>query len=53
MGRLTEIIYSIHVPQTEVNKEQITHLDMDNKETRDAIIELRKQEKRNSQPTLF
>ena len=49
--RLTEIIECSKITQTEINPEQITHIDLDNPETREQLIELRKEQKRHL--TLF
>jgi|GEM_PF-6386982 len=48
MGRLTEILDCVSRPQGEINRELITHLDLNNPETVKQLIELRKQQKKRS-----
>ena len=53
MGRLTEIICCSLIPQDEINEELLAHIDIEDRKTRDQIIELRAQQKRNQQLRLF
>ena len=53
MARLTEIICCSLIPQDEINEELLAHIDIEDRKTRDQIIELRAQQKRNQQLRLF
>ena len=46
MGRLTEIIYCTNRPASEIEREQLSRLDLLDPATNSALIELRRQNKR-------